>query len=337
MPIIDSPAYHGSFLSFNKHFETIYPALFRTIKNLAPVQRDRLELPDGDFIDIDFAKHEGKVNSKVVIISHGLEGDSTRPYVKGMMKAFFEKGWDVMAWNFRGCSGEMNRLVRFYHSGATDDLDLVVNEAANRGYSEIYLVGFSLGGNLTIKFMGEPYAQQYPIKAAVAFSVPLDLGGCSQEIDRWHNYFYAQRFLRSLVRKVLEKGKVYPSDIDIKKIGKVKTLFHFDDIFTGPLHGYTGAVDYYEKCSSLRFVKNVTTPLLVVNALNDTFLSKECFDDAPFKNHAHAILLKTAYGGHCGFANFTDDSYWSEQVATLFCSNPKAWMVSPPAIVAQKR
>jgi len=336
MPIIDSPAYHGSLLSINKHFETIYPALFRKVKDMAPVERERIELPDGDFIDIDFAKHPPGDSDKVVIISHGLEGDSTRPYVRGMMRAFFQNGWDVIAWNFRGCSGEMNRLLRFYNSGATDDLDLVVREAVKRGYSEIYLVGFSLGGNLTVKFMGEPYALQYPIKSAVAFSVPLDLWGCSREIDKWHNYLYAQRFLRSLIKKVIDKAKVYPSEIDVKGIRKVKTLFQFDDIFTGPLHGYAGAIDYYEKCSSIRFLKNVSAPLLVVNALNDTFLSKECFDETEFKNNRQAMLLKPAYGGHCGFADLGDDRYWSEKVAVSFCSDPEQWKADPPVIVAQK-
>lgn len=336
MPVIDSPTYQGSILSINKHFETIYPALLRKVKDMLPVQRERIELPDGDFIDFDLAKHPSVENNKVVIISHGLEGDSTRPYVRGMMKAFFQNGWDVIAWNFRGCSGEMNRLVRFYNSGATEDLDQMAKEAVKRHYSEIFLVGFSLGGNLTVKFLGEPYALQYPIKAAAAFSVPIHLWGCSREIDKWHNYLYAQRFLRSLVKKVEDKAKVYPSEIDVKGIKKVKTIFHFDDIFTGPLHGYAGAMDYYEKCSSVRFVKNVTVPLLVVNALNDTFLSTECFDEAEFKNHDQAILLKPAYGGHCGFANFGSDQYWSEKVAVSFCAGPEQWIAGRPAIVAQK-
>lgn len=329
MPIISDPPYAGSLLSVNKHFETIYPALFRRVPGVPVVQRERLELPDGDFLDIDYASADvrrGGRNGKVVIISHGLEGDSRRPYVQGMLKAFYRAGWDVMAWNFRGCSGEMNRLLKFYNSGATEDLDLVVQEAMRRGYSDISLVGFSLGGNMTVKFLGEPYAEKYPISSAVAFSVPLDLKGCSNEIDKWHNYAYAQRFLRSLVKKVVNKAKMFPNDINLASIRRVKTIYQFDDTFTGPLHGYEGAEDYYHKCSSIRFLPAVNTPLLVVNALNDTFLSASCYNKQPFEANTKALMLTPGIGGHCGFARFGNNgTYWSEEIAIDFCSNTNEW------------
>lgn len=327
MPVVHSPTYKGSLLSVNKHFETIYPALFRHVPNPPTVRRERLELPDGDFLDLDYARHEGQAaNSRVVVISHGLEGDSQRPYVKGMMRAFYASGWDVVAWNFRGCSGELNRLVRFYNSGATEDLDKVVAHVVARGYTDISLVGFSLGGNMTVKFLGEHYVERYPINSAVAFSVPLDLQGCSNEIDKWHNYLYAQRFLRSLKKKVLAKARLHPADIDVKAIKRVKTIFQFDDLFTGPLHGYSGAVDYYNKCSARHFVSAVRVPLLVVNALNDTFLSPSCFEQAPFIANDSTLLLMPRYGGHCGFADFSGDGYWSEQVAVDFCRHAHDWL-----------
>lgn len=333
MPVISSPSYTGSFLSVNKHFETIYPALFRKVAGIPLIRRERLELSDGDFLDIDYARQDARQDArpskseKVVIISHGLEGDSRRPYVQGMLKSFYMAGWDVMAWNFRSCGGEMNRLLRFYNSGATEDLDRVVAEAVRRGYSEISLVGFSLGGNMTVKFLGEAYASKYPIKSAVAFSVPLHLKDCSIEIDKWHNYAYAQRFLRSLIKKVLDKGKVFPEELDVSQIQKVKTIFDFDDMFTGPLHGYTGADDYYHRCSSMHFLCEVKTPLLVVNALNDTFLAGSSYNKEPFEANPQTLMLTPSKGGHCGFARFGGGgTYWSEEVATSFCTDPEKWL-----------
>lgn len=329
MPVINQPRYKGSFLSVNRHFETIYPALFRKVSPSAVTKRERLELKDGDFIDVDYALQHGAPSRRVVIVTHGLEGDSQRPYIKGMTKAFHQQGWDVMAWNLRGCSGEMNRLARFYNSGATEDLNAVAAEALRRGYNEISLVGFSLGGNMTVKFLGEAWAGNYPISAAVAFSVPLDLYGCSREIDMWHNYLYSRRFLRTLVKKVVGKARVFPEAFDLEELKKVKSVFQFDEVITGPLHGYKGAVDYYTQCSSAQFVPHVKVPLLVVNALNDTFLSETCYDEAPFKANTHTLLLKPSLGGHCGFAEFSNgENYWSERLATEFCSHPGQWMAN---------
>ncbi|CAD5250873.1 MULTISPECIES: YheT family hydrolase [unclassified Imperialibacter] len=328
MSVFQQPSYKGSLLSINKHFETIYPALFRKVSNPPAVRRERLEMKDGDFLDIDYAiQHTANRNHRVVIITHGLEGDSSRPYIKGMTKAFYAHGWDVMAWNLRGCSGELNRLPRFYNSGATGDLDAVVAEAVSRGYAEISLVGFSLGGNMTVKFLGESYADQYPIASSVAFSVPLDLESCSIEIDKWHNYLYTRRFLNTLIKKVVRKAEIFPKSFNIEGVRKIKSIFQFDEIITGPLHGYKGAIDYYTRCSSAPFVPKVSTPLLVVNALNDTFLSDKCYEESTFSANPNTLLLKPRYGGHCGFAEFQNGStYWSEQVATDFCLHPERWL-----------
>ena len=136
-------------LLFNRHLETIYPAIFRKVV-LEPYQRERITTLDNDFIDLDWLKHS---SPNLVIISHGLEGNSQRAYVKGMAKVFYERGFDVMAWNYRGCSDEINKQLRFYHSGATDDLGFVVNHASSQ-YDNVFLLGFSLGGNLTLIFGG---------------------------------------------------------------------------------------------------------------------------------------------------------------------------------------
>ena len=152
-------------LLFHPHIETIYPSLLRKV-NLVAYERERISTPDQDFLDLDWLKQG---STKLVIISHGLEGNTSRPYVRGMAKAFYNAGYDVLAWNYRGCGEEMNRSLRFYHSGATDDLDYIIQHINKKNtHSEISLIGFSLGGNLTLKYLGERGKQlQSIIKRAV--------------------------------------------------------------------------------------------------------------------------------------------------------------------------
>ena len=171
--------YTPPFLLFSPHLETIYPAVARKV-SIEPYRRERISTPDDDFLDLDWLKNASK---KLVIISHGLEGNSSRAYIKGMAKIFHAQGFNILAWNYRGCSEEMNRQVRFYHSGATDDLGTVISHSINLGFDEIYLIGFSLGGNLTLKYLGEalPPAE---IKKAVAISVPMDLRASCEKISQ---------------------------------------------------------------------------------------------------------------------------------------------------------
>ncbi|MDP4679891.1 MAG: alpha/beta fold hydrolase, partial [Cyclobacteriaceae bacterium] len=196
MPVIEQSSYKKPAILFTRHLETIVPGLFRKIETPFPYQRERITTPDNDFLDLDWIRRD---NDKLIVISHGLEGDSTRPYIKGMVNAFSNANWDTLAWNLRGCSGELNHTHRFYHSGATDDLETVVKHAVAKGYKTIVLTGFSLGGNVTLKYLGESATQKFEeIKGAVVFSVPLDLAGCSKEIDLPHNILYSRRFLRTL-------------------------------------------------------------------------------------------------------------------------------------------
>lgn len=305
--------YQPPALLFNAHLETIYPSLFRKVA-IHPYERERITTPDDDFLDIDWLKQG---SNKVVIISHGLEGNTSRSYIKGMANACFQNGFDVLTWNYRGCSGEVNKALRFYHSGATDDLATVVDHTLANGYLEISLVGFSLGGNLTLKYLGEE-RERPSIKKAVAFSVPLNLHTSCQKISQPSNWIYSDRFLRSLRKKVIEKSKQYPT-INTKALDTIKTLQEFDDYFTGPLHGFKNAIDYYEQCSSIRFVKNISVPTLIVNALNDPFLSPDCYPHELLKDHSHVTFESPKHGGHVGFAQFNKNGlYWSEQRAIEF-------------------
>jgi len=303
--------YSPPWFLFNEHLETIYPSLFRSVK-LIDYQRERLTTPDNDFLDLFWLKQK---SNQLVIISHGLEGNAHRAYIKGMAKTFYDHAFDVLAWNYRGCGDEMNKTLRFYHSGATTDLDHVVKHGIDQGYEKIFLIGFSLGGNLTLKYIGERNVSPR-IKGVVALSVPLDLYTSSQQISRPSNWIYSRRFLQRLENKMKSKAKLI-SGLDVTRLEKITTLEQFDDYYTGPLHGYKNALDYYQRCSALGFLAAISVPTLIVNAKNDPFLSKECF---PSKIDNPLVQFETpSRGGHVGFSQFNENGlYWSEQRALDF-------------------
>ncbi len=296
-------------LLFNRHLETIYPSLLRKVSFRRP-RRERITTPDDDFLDLDWYEQGAK---KLVLISHGLEGNSNRSYMVGMSRAFFRAGYDVVAWNFRGCSGEINRQLRFYHSGATDDLHTVISHIA-RSYHDIRLVGFSLGGNMTLKYLGERIVHA-AVKKAVAISVPLNLYTSCVVISRPSNWIYTRRFLISLSAKVRAKPAL-ARVLDVGKLSAMRTLLEFDDHFTGPLHGFSGARDYYQRCSSITFLPQIKVPTLLLNALNDPFLSPECY---PVVSNPNITTGYPGRGGHVGFARFDGNGlYWSEMRALAF-------------------
>jgi predicted alpha/beta-fold hydrolase len=215
----------------------------------------------------------------------------------------------------------MNRQRRFYHSGATDDLDTVIHHAIDqKKYNEIYLIGFSLGGNITLKYLGE--RQPDPIiKKAVAISVPLNLRTSCETISLRSNWVYSNRFLKSLKKKVKTKAALR-NDIDITNIDKLKTLREFDDAYTAPLHGYKDAIHYYTECSSIRFVKNITIPALIINAKNDPFLGDDCYPSEMLKDHPYVIFESPERGGHVGFIQLGKNGlYWSEARAIAFINS----------------
>ncbi|MEJ2004154.1 MAG: alpha/beta fold hydrolase [Cyclobacteriaceae bacterium] len=305
------------------HLETIIPALFRRVANVH-YERERISTPDGDFLDLDWLTAAGN-STHLVIISHGLEGDSRRPYVKGMARAFSKAGFDVLAWNFRGCSGEMNLKPRFYHSGATDDLHTVISHARNEhDYRNITLIGFSLGGNLTLKYLGE--RKLFPeITSSVVFSVPLQLHSSCLKISRPENFIYARRFINSLKAKIRMKERSIPGSMDLEPLDSIRTLIQFDDTYTAPLHGFRDAVDYYTRCSSLFYLDDIEIPTLIVNARNDPFLSDECFPVNQLSGHSSITFKTPRQGGHVGFTSFNSSGlFWSEQQALHFVQNQTA-------------
>lgn len=297
MPLLQ----HSSFVRpkwlFNGHLETIYPAIFRKFE-LINSTRERIDTIDGDFLDLDWYK-TGK--SKLVIISHGLEGNSTRPYMLGMAKIFLQNEFDVLTWTFRGCGDELNKKVIFYHSGATYDLDQVVKHAEKK-YEEIFLVGFSLGGNLTLKYLGEKGNTHPKIRKGVTISVPLHLASSCEKISTGENFLYSKRFLKTLKEKVVRKSLEHPDQIPIGVLRNVKTLSDFDNHFTGPLHGFADAQEYYEVNSALYFLDQIKVPTLVLNAQNDPFLSEKCFPVKLAKSLDWVTFEFPKHGGHVGFS-----------------------------------
>lgn len=259
---------------------------------------DYLDTPDGDFLYIE-THLTGKRDA--VIILHGLEGSSGRPYVRNMARAAIGLGLDVVALNFRGCGGRMNKKARFYHSGETGDLRFLIDYLkSEKKIENLVGVGFSLGGNVLLKYLGEwGEAKNSGITAALAISVPLNLRTSALRIEKWDNFLYMRRFLRSLKEKVRAKMSLFPQEADWKAGLRAKTFHEFDDSITAPLHGFAGVLDYYEKSSSLPYLSKIKIPTLILNAKNDPFLSQDCFP--LLENHPPLISLYPSFGGHVGF------------------------------------
>jgi len=315
---VNPPDYAPPFGFRYAHLQTIYPTLFREVPVITN-ERERITTPDGDFIDLDWARSKG--TKRLVVITHGLEGHSRSHYCQGMATAFQKTGWDAIAWNFRGCSGEPNLQLRSYHSGATGELQIVLDHIfATTDYEQVALIGFSLGGNLTLKYIGDLGAGiDTRIKGAVAISVPCDLASSSKQLERWQNRIYMARFMRSLREKVREKAQRFPNQLSLDGLDRMRTFAQFDDAYTGPIHGFSGADDYWTQCSCRHVLANIAVPTLLINALDDPFLTPACYPHEAAATNPCFTLETPAHGGHLGFVAFNDERvYWSERRAVAF-------------------
>lgn len=312
----NSKPYRPHWLFRNGHIATIWSGLIRSVEGLEQ-QRERLELPDGDFMDLDWS-YTGSATPKVVVLLHGLEGNGQRPYMTGSAKIFNSHGYDACAVNFRGCSGETNRLYRSYHSGATEDLEAVINHILDLGnYTDIIINGFSLGGNMALKYAGEGRVIPKEIKGIVGISVPCDLHSSLLELLKLKNILYARRFLRHLVQKLRAKQKLLPELLPDSDLGRIHTLKDFDDIYTSRAHGFADALDYYHQCSCGQFLEGIKVPALILNARNDSFLGAECYPWEAAGINPMITLETPEYGGHVGFYG-SGDHYYSEKRAINF-------------------
>ena len=312
MPILSND-YKPPFLFKYRHINTIYSTLFRKTKPIS-FKRKRIETLDDDFLDIDFIENGSK---KIVILCHGLEGSSNSKYILATAKLLSKNGYSIAAMNYRFCSGEINRQLITYHSGKTDDLHTVINYVLPN-YDAIYLVGFSLGGNLILKYNGDGlFPLSSKIKASVAISVPIDLKDSSISLQKRENKLYNWRFLRTLSKKMYLKHNQFPKELDINPLKMIKNLTDFDEYFTSKINGFKNAQDYYFKASSKQFICNISRPTLLINAKDDPFLSQSCFPINEAKNSLNFYLMIPKYGGHVGFIS-KGDFYWSENQILKF-------------------
>lgn len=283
----------------NGHFNTMYRPLFT--KDKATYKRKRITTWDHDFFDLDFSFVGSET---LVLLIHGLEGSSESKYMASNTNHLNKVGLDTVCFNLRGCSGEDNLLLATYHSGKTEDVDFVVEHLLeNYTYKNIVIVGFSLGGNLTLKYLGEKGANISPIiKGGIAVSVPIDIASAEVEMDKLKNKLYMEMFFKTMKNKVLEKAHKFPEyKLDKDKLFKATKFKHLEHLYSVPVFGFESPEDYWEKASSKPYLSKIKKPTLLINANDDTFLSRECFPYEEAENSEFFFLEETKFGGHVGF------------------------------------
>lgn len=308
--------------------------LWNSFCRRAPVlsrRRERLWLADGDFIDLDWhGVHEP--SAPLVLVLHGLTGSSSSHYVLGLQQRLAERRWASVAINWRGCSGEPNLLPRAYHSGASDDLaEVIAHLQAARPLAPLHAVGYSLGGNVLLKYLGEAGGTA-PLQRAVAVSVPFRLDQCADRIGRGFSRVYQAHFMRELVAYVRDKRRLFASQgrtehlSALEQLGSLdgmRTFWDFDGRFTAPLHGYADASDYYRRASSRYFLPDIRVRTLLIQAEDDPFVSRHSVPE-PAELSASTALELHRTGGHVGFVEGTPlaPRYYLEQRIPQWLSAP---------------
>ncbi len=321
MPILQS-SFKPPILFRNGHVSTIYPNLLRKVKGVHQ-KRERLELSDGDFIDLDWSYSLIQKTEKLGVIIHGLEGNGQRQYMLGTARHLNNNGWDCVAINLRNCSGEVNRLYKSYYAGVSEDIDHVISHiVSSYSYSNISMCGFSLGGNIMLKYLGEGRSLPPEIKAAIGVSVPCDLYDSLLEINKPHNYLYQQRFIKHLKAKLYERQQQFPDILDTSDIKNCTSIIDIDNLYTSKAHGYSNALEYYTKCSSKQFLKDIKIPTLILNAKNDSFLGDLCYPVEEVAKSKTVFLEIPKYGGHVGFY-LPNRIYYNEQRTLTFFEEKK--------------
>jgi predicted alpha/beta-fold hydrolase len=298
------------------------------------LRRERIELPDGDFIDVDWVARtrgfEPTDGCPLVLVLHGLEGSAQSGYALEMYRTLARRGFAAVGLNFRSCSGELNRLPRSYHSGETQDLRHVLQLLASRFPGRaIGAVGFSLGGNVLVKYLGEEGKRGKEgkrtgiLQAAAAVSVPYDLAAGSDHVERGFSRVYRAYLMRKLRRKIAAKRHLLAELIDVELALRAVTFREFDDAATAPLHGFRDADDYYRRSSSRRFIRHVVVPSLLINAEDDPFLPAACLSAIEVEANSRLERVFTSAGGHVGFATGPPwaPRYWAEEKAAGFLAD----------------
>lgn len=297
----------------NRHLQTIWPVLLKKrIKNL-PLIRERVELPDGDFIDLDWLGKDE--NGPLVLMLHGFEGSIESHYAKSMLAKMRQEGWRTVFMHFRGLSGEHNRLAKGYHSGETSDLAFVVNLLRSRErHLQLVAIGYSLGGNVLLKWLGETGTAN-PLKAAVAISVPFELHKAAASVKKGFSRFYQWYLLKCLKNRLQNKYAIVPSPVNPAVIGIARSIDQFDHLFTVPLYGFKDVLDYYHSSSSRQYLSTIKVPTLIVHAKDDPLMSQDVIPmDRELSEYVRLELSEN--GGHVGFIEGKfpwSPKYWLEK------------------------
>lgn len=300
----------------NAHLQTLFAALARPSPALTTVS-ERLELPDGDFLDLAWLPGG---DGPIVIVLHGLTGSIESKYARGLLAQLQALGWRGVLMHFRGASGEPNRLARGYHSGETGDFDFLVKRLRCKyPGTPLAAVGYSLGGNVLVKWLGEQ-AENSGLKAAVAVSVPFDLSLCAHAINAGLSRIYQARLLQAMRQIAREKFTAIEPPFALPDLDALQDFFAFDDAVTAPLHGFADVHDYYTQASSGQYVHAIKTPTLILHALDDPFMTPAVVPDKA-SVPAAVRLEVSAHGGHVGFVaadRLGRPSYWLEQRIPAF-------------------
>lgn len=292
------------------HLQTIYPSLSR--RRLRPeLLRERVELADGDFIDLDWTQ---PAPGPIVLVLHGLEGSLESHYTGGILTALAAQGYRAVLMYFRGCSGEPNRLARSYHSGETGDLHTIIEHIRQRHpATPVAVIGYSLGGNVLLKWLGEQ-GEKAAVKTAVAVSVPFELNRAARQLERGLSQIYQKYLLNKLRKSVTAKAATHPPPVPLTQLAELKTFRQFDNAITAPLHGFRNVDDYYTRSSSRQYLHRIRVPTLIIHALDDPFLPADAIPSN--KDLAPSVTLELSpHGGHVGFVAGSHPGkaqYWLE-------------------------
>lgn len=314
------PPYHAPWWLPNAHLQTLY-AYFFARKPRVIYRRERIELADGDFLDLDWIDGDNK--QPLVVMFHGLEGSSNGHYARALMHALARHGWRGVVANFRGCSGEPNRLARAYHSGDSAEIHMVLTLLRARfPDTPLYAAGVSLGANALLKWLGESGNTACNIiDGAAALSPPFDLSQAAARLDRGFNRrTYTYNFLRTLRRKALDKIASHRLPLPALTLKRARTFREFDERFTAPLHGFRGAEDYWRRASCKPWLNSIAVPTLIVHARNDPFLPDSAIPTPAMLSPAVKLELSDA-GGHVGFVSGPFPGrldWWPRRVVTFF-------------------
>ena len=288
----------------NRHAQTIYPSLPWPQAPRPDLTRRTLELPDGDITVVDWLAGSPQItdSTPLLIVLHGLESSAESTYARQMLQAAHEHGWHAAVLHFRDCGDYRNRLPRRYHAGETNDLRYFLNKLRTAGQDgPIMAAGYSLGGNVLLKYLGEDGVTT-PLHAAAAVCVPLDLHVCAEALTRGFSRVYQHHLLKRMKNAVRRKFDPHTAAFDWQRTMNARTFAEFDDAVTAPLHGFSGKDEYYDRCSSVGYLKQIERPTLIISSRDDPFMSPEMIP-APQDLSDKVTLEVSEKGGHVGFVS----------------------------------